>query len=54
MWYRVLDLNQRSSNYEPDEDDRSHIDKLFSGPPAPKKSSSGGVALSSIRALRGS
>jgi dienelactone hydrolase len=39
---------------QPDEDDRSHIDKLFSGPPAPKKSSSGGVALSSIRALRGS
>lgn len=36
--------------YEPDDDDRSHVEKLLSGPPAPKK----GGALSSIRALRGS
>ena len=40
----VLGIATNVDPSQPDEDDRSHIDKLFGGPPAPKKSSSGGVA----------
>ncbi|MFT4201770.1 MAG: alpha/beta hydrolase, partial [Gordonia sp. (in: high G+C Gram-positive bacteria)] len=39
---------------DPDEDDRSHVEKLFGGPPSDKSSGPLAAGLSSIRALRGS